>query len=152
MLLIGLASILSYLFAVEQLPQSVAGAMLSMHVSPWLFLIITMVIFITLGSLLEGIPAALIFVPILLPVAEQLNVDALHFLIIVVAAMGIGTFLPPAGMGLLIACGIGKVSMTRATKPMMVFVWVLSAGILILIFVPWLTTVLPVTLLDYRAL
>jgi tripartite ATP-independent transporter DctM subunit len=150
MLLIGLASILSYLFAVEQVPQAVAGGMVSMNVQPWLFLIISSLIFITLGSLLEGIPAALIFVPILLPVAELLHVDTLHFLIIVVAAMGIGTFLPPAGMGLLIACGIGQVSMTQAAGPMMVFVFVLSAGMLILIFVPWLTEVLPVTLLDYR--
>jgi len=151
MLLIGLASILAYLFAVEQIPQTVAEVMVAAAVPASVFLIITAIIFIVLGALLEGIPAALIFVPILLPLAEQLNVDPLHFLIIVVAAMGIGTFLPPVGMGLLIACGVAQTSMSRVAGPMMTFVLVLSAGTLILIFAPWLTTVLPVTLLDYRA-
>ena len=60
-----------------------------------------------------------------------------------VAAVGIGLFLPPIGVGLFIACGIAELSVDRATRAMLPFVFVLSLGLIIVILVPWITLVLP---------
>ena len=74
------------------------------------FLAITIVTFIILGSVLEGIPAILQFGPLLLLVARSMGVHEVHYSIVVILAMGIGLFAPPFGVGFHGACAIGKIS------------------------------------------
>lgn len=147
LLLVALATIFSYLLAVEHVPESAAKVMVSVSFAPWVFLILANLIFVLGGAVLEGLPAALIFVPILLPVVDKLGINVLHFLTLVVASVGIGLFLPPIGAGLVTGCTIGKVSMQEVFKPMVTFLVVLSVGMVVLTLVPWFTTVLPEVLL-----
>jgi TRAP-type C4-dicarboxylate transport system permease large subunit len=76
-------------------------------------------------------------------VAKGLGIDPIHYAIVIVAAVGIGLFLPPIGVGLFIACGIADLSVDRATPAMMPFVAVLSVGLAVVILLPWITLVLP---------
>jgi TRAP-type C4-dicarboxylate transport system permease large subunit len=93
------------MLAVAQVPAQVLGAMQAISAGPVLFLILTALLFILLGAVLEGLPAVIILLPTFLPVVKQLNIDLVHFSIVVVAATGIGLFLPPIGVGLFISCG-----------------------------------------------
>jgi C4-dicarboxylate transporter, DctM subunit len=147
MLLVGVATVFSWILTVERVPQTVAALVTGISSSAWIFLLISMLIFIVFGAILEGLPAMIVFVPVMYPIAAQLGVDPLHYGIVVIAAIGIGIFLPPIGVGLFIACAIGRMNMTDAARYMMPYIGILIIGLLIVTFVPWLTLVLPQVLL-----
>ena len=75
------------------------------------FLAMTVVVFVLIGALLEGLPALLIFGPILFPISRAVGLDPVHYGVVIVAAMGIAFFLPPIGVGLSIAAGVGRVDL-----------------------------------------
>jgi len=142
-MLMGFAMIFGYLIATQGIPMAFANWMRATEIPPWGVLVITALIFVFIGSILEGAPAALIFVPILLPLIRALEIDVVHWLTIVVLASGIGLFLPPTGIAVLMACSIGNVKMEQMFRPMLPFLAVLFLGLAILIFFPWITTVVP---------
>ena len=74
------------------------------------FLAIAIIAFIILGSVLEGLPAIVLFGPLLFPVAKAMGVHEVHYAMIVILAMGIGLFAPPFGVGYYGACAIGRIS------------------------------------------
>jgi TRAP-type C4-dicarboxylate transport system permease large subunit len=135
--------IFGYLIATQGIPMAFASWMREAQVPPWGVLLLSALIFVFIGSILEGAPAALIFVPILLPLVRALEIDVVHWLTIVVLSSGIGLFLPPTGIAVLMACSIGNVKMEQMFRPMLPFLGVLFVGLLILIFVPWFSTVVP---------
>ncbi len=142
-MMLGFAMIFGYLIATQGLPMTFANWMRDAQVPAWGVLAISALIFVVIGSVLEGAPAVLIFVPILLPVVRALGIDVVHWLTIVVLASGIGLFVPPTGIAVLMACSIGKIKMESLLRPMMPFLGVLFLGLLILIAFPDITTVLP---------
>ncbi|MEO6746992.1 MAG: TRAP transporter large permease [Caldimonas sp.] len=142
-MLMGFAMIFGYLLATEGVPRAVAAWMQSNHIPGWGVLVISAIIFVFVGAVLEGAPAVLIFVPILLPVVRSLGIDIVHWLTVVVLASGIGLFVPPTGLAVLVACSVGKVRMDQMIKPLMPFLLLLLVGLAVIIFVPWFSTVLP---------
>ena len=96
-----------------------------------------------MGSVLEGAAALIIFGPLLLPVAVQLGIDPLHFGVVLVIAMGVGLFAPPLGLGLYGACLIGNVPIEQTVKPILGYLGLLFLCLLVIAFVPWLSTALP---------
>ena len=73
------------------------------------FLIFTILIFLPLGAILEGVPAVVLLTPILLPLAKQFGIDPVHYGAVIVATQGISVFMPPVGVSLLVACSVGRV-------------------------------------------
>jgi len=142
-MLIGFAMIFSYLLATEGVPMAVATWMRANEIPPWGVLVLTALIFVFVGAVLEGAPAVLIFVPILLPVVRELNIDIVHWLTVVVLASGIGLFVPPTGLAVLVACSVGKVRMEDLVRPLMPFLLLLLAGLAVIIFFPSISTALP---------
>lgn len=142
-LLLGTAGLISWFLTVQQIPAVLIRLMTAVPGSSAVFLLLTAVVFIFFGAVVEGLPAVVILLPSLLPVATQLGIHPIHYAIVIVAAVGIGLFLPPLGVGLFIACGIAEVSVDQATRAMLPFIAVLCAGLVIVIFVPWFTLVLP---------
>ena len=142
-MLLGFAMIFGYLIATQGLPMAFANWMRAAEMPAWGVLVISALIFVFIGSVLEGAPAVLIFVPILLPVVRALGIDVVHWLTIVVLASGIGLFLPPAGIAVLMACSIGKIKMELLLKPILPFLAMLMLGLLVLIAFPDITTVVP---------
>ena len=127
-LLLGTAGLVSWFLTVQQLPDKLIRIMTVVPGSSLVFLVATALIFIFFGAVIEGLPAVVILLPSLLPVAKGLGIDPIHYAIVIVAAVGIGLFLPPIGVGLFIACGIADVTVDRATRAMMPFVAVLAWG------------------------
>jgi tripartite ATP-independent transporter DctM subunit len=141
--LLGTAAVVAWILAVQQVPLALLKAMTAMSAGPTAFLIFTALLFIILGAVLEGLPAVVILLPTFLPVVKQFNIDLVHYSIVVVAATGIGLFLPPIGVGLFIACGIANVTVDRVVRPMLPYVLFLCLGLLLVILFPWFTLVLP---------
>jgi C4-dicarboxylate transporter DctM subunit len=141
--MVGAASSFSWILAYEQVPRDLARIMLDLSSAPWVFFVISMLVFIVLGAVLEGLPAIIICLPIFLPIAMQLKIDPLHYSTMVVAATGIGLFLPPFGIGLYIASSFAGLRAEQTYRAMLPYIGVLLIGMLILIAVPWLTLVVP---------
>ena len=127
----------------EQVPQALANAIYAIGGGKIFFLLLINVVFLFLGAVLEGVPALIMTVPILLPIATQFGIDPIHFGIILIANMGIGLFLPPIGLGLLIGCSIGKITVLEVVKPLAPYLAVNFAMVLLITYWPWLTLVIP---------
>jgi tripartite ATP-independent transporter DctM subunit len=145
--LIASASVFTWLLAREQVPQLVASALLTLSSQPWFFLLASLVLFTSFAALLEGLPAVIILGPLFYPLAAQMGVSALHFSILIVACVGIGLFLPPVGVGLLIACSMARATVPSVMGTVSLYLGVLLVGLLLVAFVPWITLVLPTWLL-----
>ena len=143
LVLLGTAGVVSWVLTVQQMPAAMIRLMTVVPGSSLVFLFLTAAIFIFFGAVIEGLPAVVILLPSLLPVAGGLGIDPIHYAIVIVAAVGIGLFLPPIGVGLFIACGIADLSVDRATRAMLPFVAVLVIGLVIIILVPEITLILP---------
>lgn len=141
--MVGAASSFSWILAYEHVPERLAQLMLAVSSSPMVFYILSMTIFTLLAAVLEGLPAIIICLPIFLPIAIKFGIDPLHYSIVVVAATGLGLFLPPVGIGLYIACSFANLNADQTFRAMLPYTAVLAAGIVILMMFPWLTLVVP---------
>jgi tripartite ATP-independent transporter DctM subunit len=143
--IVAAAQSLSFVLTLQQIPQALAQAMIALsHAGgAWLFLPLSILILIVMGSVLEGAAALIIFAPLLLPVAMDIGIGGLHYGVVLVIAMGIGLFAPPLGLGLYGACLIGEVPIEVTIKPMLGYLGLLLACLLVIAFVPALTMWLP---------
>jgi C4-dicarboxylate transporter DctM subunit len=147
MFLVGTATAFSWILTTQRVPQMVAAALTSISADPWVFLVLSNIIFIVFGAVLEGLPAMIVFVPVMYPIATQLGIDPLHYGILIIAAIGIGVFMPPIGVGLFVACAIAKMNIVDSAKYMAPYLVILVLGLMVVTFIPWFTLVLPQTFL-----
>lgn len=143
--IVAAAQSLAFVLTLQQVPHALAELMiaLSHHSGTWLFMLLSIAILIVMGSVLEGAAALIIFGPLLVPVAGQLGIAPLHFGVVLVIAMGIGLFAPPLGLGLYGACLIGKVPIEATVRPMMGYLGLLLVCLVVIAFVPAISTWLP---------
>ena len=141
--LLGTAAVVAWIMAVGQVPVLLAEMLRSLSAGPMIFLILSALLFIILGAVIEGPAAVVILLPTFLPIVKQFGIDLIHYSIVITAAVGIGLFLPPIGVGLFISCGIAKIGMDRVLGPMLPYVIFLCLGLLIVILLPWFTLILP---------
>jgi len=141
--MVGAASSFSWILAYEQVPAELARLMLGLSSSPMVFYLLSIAIFTLLAAVLEGLPAIIICLPIFLPIATKFHIDPLHYSIVVVAATGLGLFLPPIGIGLYIASSFANLNADQTFRAMLPYTIVLALGIVVLMMFPWLTLVVP---------
>src|SRR3954447_14612166 len=136
---------LAFVLTLQQVPHLLGDLLISLSQTSgtWLFMLLSIAILIVMGSVLEGAAALIIFGPLLVPVAAQLGIAPLHFGVVLVVAMGIVLFAPPLGLGLYGACLIGNVPIEDTVKPIMGYLGLLFLCLLVIAFVPWLSTALP---------
>ena len=127
----------------ERVPQVIAKMVMGVSTSPWFFLLFSNLIFLIFGAVLEGLPALIVFVPVMYPIAMQFGIDPLHYAILIIASIGIGVFLPPIGVALFIACAIARLSIVDSAKFMAPYLVILFLGLLVITYVSWFTLVLP---------
>jgi tripartite ATP-independent transporter DctM subunit len=113
-------------------------------------LAMTVALFVVVGALLEGLPALLIFGPILFPISRIVGIDPVHYGIVIVAAMGIAFFLPPVGVGLSIAAGIARVDIDEVSRTYVPYLLALLIGLALIAAFPALTLILPRLFLGYK--
>jgi tripartite ATP-independent transporter DctM subunit len=141
--IIASASAFSWALSVVQLPNKLIDFLTSLGATPWLFMVGTVITLIITGAVLEGMPALIILGPMLLPVAEKFGIHPLHYGIVLIMAMGFGTFTPPIGIGTYVTCSITKTSMEQTGRHMIPYLIVLFFGIVAVAFFPWVTLIIP---------
>jgi tripartite ATP-independent transporter DctM subunit len=143
--IVAAAQALAFVLTLQQFPQTLAETMiaLSQNAGAWPFLVLSILILIVMGSILEGAAALIIFGPLLIPVAGQIGINGLHFGVVLVIAMGIGLFAPPLGLGLYGACLIGGVPIETTMRPILGYLGLLLLCLLVIAFIPGLTLWLP---------
>ena len=146
-LLAGIATGMSWVFATTGVPQAIAQTLQQITTSPFLLLALVALTLVVFASLLDGLPALIIFYPILSVTVAKYGVDPLHFGLLAVAALGIGLVVPPVGLLLVVVCQIGRVSLSAVTLPMLPYITILVATLLVIAYVPWVVLVLPRLLL-----
>jgi tripartite ATP-independent transporter DctM subunit len=102
-------------------------------------MLLSIILFIVLGSVLEGIPAMVLFGPLLFPVAKAAGINEVHYAIVAVLAMGVGLFSPPLGIGFFSACAIGKAEPEHTVMPILPYLGVLLVALLVIAYVPWIS-------------
>lgn len=140
MLIIGCATAMAWALTQSGFSSDLATLMAGVPGGGYGFLIISVIAFIILGSILEGIPAIVLFGPLLFPVARALHIHDVHYSIVVIFAMGIGLFAPPFGVGYYGACAISKVDPSEGMRHIWGYVVALLVGLMIVTFVPWIST------------
>jgi len=139
LLIIGAATGMAWGLTQSGFSQIILHVMTDLDGSPQLFMLISILAFVILGSVLEGIPAIVLFGPLLFPVARQLGIHEVHYAMVVILSMGIGLFAPPLGVGYYAACAIGKVDPDQGLRPIVAYLIALLLGIIVIACVPWLS-------------
>jgi len=141
--LLAVASVYQFLMGMLGVPLLLGEILLPLQSTPWLFLLAVSVIVIFFGMVLEGLPAAVVLVPVVFPIAKQIGIHPIHFNIVLTAAVGIGLFLPPIGVGLLMALRFGNISVGQHFRAYWPYLTALLIGLMILIVWPEITLFLP---------
>lgn len=140
--IIGTASCMSWALTQSGFAMSLSAAMQHVPGGKDGFLLVSIAVFIVLGSVLEGIPAMVLFGPLVFPIAGAMGVNEIHYAIVVILAMGIGLFAPPFGVGYYAACAIGKIDPDAGMRRIWPYLGALVLGLLVVAFIPGITTIL----------
>ena len=140
LLIIGAATGMAWALTQSGFSATLASAMASLPGGAPAFLAISCLAFIVLGSVLEGIPAIVLFGPLLFPIARQVGIHEVHYSMVVILSMGIGLFAPPFGVGYYAACAISRINPDEGMRPIVGYVLALVIGLVIVAAVPWIST------------
>ena len=138
--IVGAASAMAWALTQSGFSHDLAAAMGGVPGGRAGFLLVSVVAFVVLGSLLEGIPAIVLFGPLLFPIARQFGINDIHYSMVVVLSMGLGIFAPPFGLCYYAACIIGQVPPEAGMRKIWVYLGWLGLGLLVVTFVPWIST------------
>jgi C4-dicarboxylate transporter DctM subunit len=147
MFIIANALILKHVLTEEQIPQSIASAMLSAGFGPIMFLVIVNVILLIGGQFMEPSGLIVIVAPLVFPIAISLGIDPIHLGIIMVVNMEIGMITPPVGLNLFVTSGVAQMPMMRVVKAALPWLAILFVFLIMVTYIPWLSTLLPNSLM-----
>lgn len=137
--IIGAATAMAWALTQSVFAQDLAFAIGALPGGKLTFLAVSILAFVVLGSLLEGIPAIVLFGPLLFPIAKTMGVHEVHYAMIAILAMGVGLFAPPFGVGYYVACAIARVDPAEGVRSIWAYLLILMLGIAIITAVPWLS-------------
>jgi len=138
--IVGCATATAWGLTQSGFSQDLAHAMGSLPGGSYGFLAVSIVAFIVLGSMLEGIPAIVLFGPLLFPIARAAGIDEVHYAMVVIFAMGIGLFAPPFGVGYYGACAVSKVDPDEGIRHIGGYIVAMLIGLAVVALVPWFST------------
>lgn len=142
LLILGTAAAMAWALTQTGFAFKLSGMMSAMPGGWFTFMLVSIVIFMLLGCVLEGLPAIVLLAPIMFPIARALGINDVHYSMVVVVAMNIGLMAPPIGVGFYIACKIGNVSPDEAMGAIWPYIGAMIIGLLIIAAVPWFSIAL----------
>lgn len=143
MFLLATSSAMSFSMSITNIPTALSEMILGISESKAMILLVITVFLLIIGAFMDIGPAILIFTPILLPIMTKLGVDPVHFGIIMIYNLAIGTITPPVGSGLYVGASVGKVKVEEVLKPLMPFYIAIISVLLLITYLPELTLFLP---------
>jgi tripartite ATP-independent transporter DctM subunit len=139
LLILGAATAMAWALTQSGFSQQLATAMTGLPGGKFTFLAASIVAFVVLGSVLEGIPVIVLFGPLLFPIATKLGIHEVHYAMVTVLAMGIGLFAPPFGVGFYAAGAIGRIDPNLGIRPIMAYLLAMLIGLVVVAAVPWVS-------------
>jgi tripartite ATP-independent transporter DctM subunit len=139
LIIIGSATAMAWALTQSGFSKQLAALMAAVPGGAVGFMIVSAIAFVLLGSFLEGIPAIVLFGPLLFPLARAAGVHEVHYAMVVVFAMGLGLFAPPFGVGFYAACAIGKADPDLAMKRVWPYLGALFIALLLIATIPWIS-------------
>ena len=146
LIIIAMSASFAWVLTIEGVPQAVAGWISGMQLSPWLFLIVINIFLLLFGIFIEPLPGVMVLVPILAPVAAKVGIDPTHFAMVVIFNLTLGMITPPVGGLLFVTSNVSRVPLNHLVRELKPFLWAHGVVLLILTFVPALSTWLPHTM------
>ncbi|MFC0220817.1 tripartite ATP-independent transporter DctM subunit [Pseudochelatococcus lubricantis] len=143
LIIIALSAAFAWLLTIEGLPQLMADWLIGMDLSPWSFLITVNIFLLIFGIFIEPLPGVMVLVPILAPVAAKLGIDPVHFAMIVIYNLTLGMITPPVGGLLFVTSNVSRVPLSALVSELMPFLWAHGVVLVLLTFLPGLSTWLP---------
>ncbi len=140
LLIVGTATAMAWALTQSGFSRQLASAMAGVPGGAVGFMALSIVVFIVLGSVLEGIPALVLLAPLLFPIAKLMGIHEVHYAMVVILAMGIGLFAPPFGVGFFTACAIGRVEPDEAMGRIWPYLGALLVAVIVVAAIPWLST------------
>jgi tripartite ATP-independent transporter DctM subunit len=139
LLIIGSATGMAWGLTQSGFSRALATAMTGLPGGSATFIAVSILTFVVLGSVLEGIPAIVLFGPLLFPIARAVGVHEVHYAMIIILAMGVGLFAPPFGVGYYAACAIGRVDPAEGIRPIWGYMLALLVGLVVVAIFPWIS-------------
>jgi tripartite ATP-independent transporter DctM subunit len=136
----------SWTLTIGGLPDLITKFLNSLGGSSTVFMVMSILTLIVMGSMLEGLPSLLIFGPMLLPLAGRYGINELHFGIVLIIAMGIGTFIPPFGICYFVTCSVLESTVEESTPRFLPYLVITIVGLIVIAAVPWFSLALPAAL------
>ena len=143
LIIIGMSASFAWVLTIEGVPQLMANWISSLDLNAWGFLIVLNVFLLLFGIFIEPLPGVMVLVPILAPVAAKLGIDPIHFAMIVIYNLTLGMITPPVGGLLFVTSNVSRVPMSDLTRELKPFLWAHGVVLLVLTFVPALSTWAP---------
>lgn len=143
MLLVATASLFGWVMTILRIPESLTTAFLSVSSSPAYVFFLINILLILVGTFLDPTPIIIILVPLLMPIVQRVGIDPVHFGVVFAMNMTIAQISPPAGVPLFVAAGIAEVPLGRIFLPVLPFMLVSFAVLMLITYVPWLVLVVP---------
>jgi tripartite ATP-independent transporter DctM subunit len=143
LLIVAVAALFGWILSVEQVPQILTDWMLSISKSPYVLLMLVNILLIVVGMFLDSTTAILVIAPILAKQLMMAGVDPVHLGMVVIFNLMIGLLTPPMGLALYLVSDIAGVKMKDVLKEMIPFYLPLLATLLLITYVPWITTFIP---------
>jgi C4-dicarboxylate transporter, DctM subunit len=140
LLIVGFAAIFAYILTVNQVPHKVGEYVTGLSRDPIVFLLVVNVLLFFTGMFMETLAAIIILAPILAPAAMQYGIDPVHFGTLMIVNLAIGMVTPPVGVNLFVVCQVAKLRLEQLVRPLLIFLGVLIVDVLVISYVPALTT------------
>ena len=139
LLIIGTATAMAWGLTQSGFSRLLAESMAGLPGGAPMFMAVSILAFVVMGSVLEGIPAIVLFGPLLFPIARALGIHDVHYAMVVILSMGLGLFAPPLGVGYYAACAIGRVNPDEGIGPIVGYMLALLVGTIIVAAIPWIS-------------
>ena len=140
LLILGAASAMAWTITQSGVVQQSSSLLTTLPGGPIAFLAVTIVVFLVLGCLLEGLRAVLLLAPIMFPIAKKLGIHDIHYAMVVVCAMNVGLMMPPIGVGFYVACRIGDAKPDEVMGAIWPYLVALLLGVVVVAAVPAIST------------
>jgi C4-dicarboxylate transporter, DctM subunit len=135
LVIIGFSAAFTWVLTIEGIPQASADWIGTLNLSPWAFLVFLNILLLLVGIFIEPLPAVMVMVPVLAPIAAKLGIDPIHLAMIVIFNLTLGMITPPVGGLLFVTCNVANVSLSELTKELTPFL--LAHGVVLVVLTAW---------------
>jgi C4-dicarboxylate transporter, DctM subunit len=135
LLIIGFSAAFTWILTIEGVPQAAAQWIGQLNLSPWMFLLLLNIFLLLIGVFIEPLPAVMVIVPVIAPIAAKLGIDPIHLAMVVIYNLTLGMITPPVGGLLFVTCNVAKVSLSALTRELKPFL--IAHGVVLLLLTSW---------------